>query len=757
MAARHTIFLVQAQALLAVRRAGEKAPKDEARAPDGKLADTRTLPLAALAKELMTRERRRWLRLASSWDSDETDVALDSLQARSIAPLALLGADSDAEAQAVLRRVPELHDDTARRLRAIATAIKTLYPPGDWGAPRIRPDMMGEWFVVDQFARDPGFADSLCENLTDSQAARALAFLSRAVDTLSIDGPRQADDPDAPSAPARVAMRLFGQFAGGSIRRQVLAATLAAHAGEGGSLLLDEAVAGQLPSPQEWTLEGLEELDARVPPGVLPCTAAMIAGHLVTLYRGLADANPGAYRPELATALNGLALRLSMLGLDQEALDATSQAIGIRRELAAGNHVHAAELGSDLTTLGAQLSQLGRNQEAVSITGEAIALLKTSDRTADKATLAEAIGNLAMFLSRQGRNQEALDAAQKAVDLHRTLTTDGQVTYQHGLARALTNLASRLQAQDQYRQALEAGREALQIYRTTAESGSVADQAGLAAGLANLGSQLSELKQDKEALREAIAVTRQALDIRRALAAGNPAAHRPQIARILNQLGDLLERDGQFRESCNVTREAILAHRILEAGRRLRQVELPGAWLRLARQLNRLEQHQEALQAARQALKLSRSLAADNPAHTSGLVSTLQGVAWILANEGQPNEASGLAHESVAIQRTLTADNPAAQQPVLARALTNLCAVLNRCGQNKEALDALRDAVDLQREMAARDPERYAATYRQNFGSLQRAYAQRGMLSDALALGLPEALQSHSCRCTKAVLRCTSI
>ena len=54
----------------------------------------------------------------------------------------------------------------------------------------------------------------------------------------------------------------------------------------------------------------------------------------VTIYRRLAEAEPAAYLPALATALNNLGIRLSEVGDKRAALAPTQEAVTIRRRLA---------------------------------------------------------------------------------------------------------------------------------------------------------------------------------------------------------------------------------------------------------------------------------------------------------------------------------------------------------------------------------------------------------------------------------------
>ncbi|WP_300606799.1 hypothetical protein [Trebonia sp.] len=59
-----------------------------------------------------------------------------------------------------------------------------------------------------------------------------------------------------------------------------------------------------------------------------------------------------------------------------------------------------------------------------------------------------------------------------------------------------------------------------------------------------------------------------------------------------------------------------------------------------------------------------------------------------------------------------------------------------RGGCRSEALDARIEAVGVYREMAARDPGLYEATYREKLGALRREYERRGMRYEAVTHGL---------------------
>jgi tetratricopeptide (TPR) repeat protein len=376
-----SFVVLQAQALLAVLDAGQNQ------------ADPRDLPFRQVAEALMSHEQHRWRAIAATWDWGGGAPLSPSVQERSVAALCLLGADSDAEAWDVLRRVPELRDATTERLGAITSWIWTLYSALPSPVPRIRPDMIGEWFVVSQLSAHPDLARSLQAGLTDDQAARALGLLARAADRIPAAGP------------------LFAEFASGNLRRHIMAAALAAMTGETGRHLLDAVIAGQLRSAGDWTLDQLTELQNLLPEHVLLRTHVAIADLLVTLYRALAADNM-AHQASLAWMLDNLGVRLSQLGRHREALEATQEAVTLRRALAADNPAaHQPGLAAALDNLGNGLDRLGRDQEALAARAESVRIYRELASTSPDLYQAEyrrRLGVLRREYDRRGLRDKAI-------------------------------------------------------------------------------------------------------------------------------------------------------------------------------------------------------------------------------------------------------------------------------------------------------------------------------------------------------------
>ena len=699
--AAEPFVMLQGQALLAVLDQGSGDPRD--------------LPLDKLMAALMGHERRRWQAMAASWNWGSGRAPSAEVQGRAVAALALLGADTVAEAAEIVRRVPELRDAPAERLAAVVSWAAGLYPGGPGVAPRIRPDLVGEWFVVSEVAADPDLTRSLRAGMSDVQAARALAFLARAADRMKIaDG-------------------LFKEFGSGDLSRLILAAVLATRTGKAARSLLDPVIAGQIAAAGDWTLDQLTGLQDTMPDYLLLRTHAAVAQLIVTLRRALAADNP-ARQADLASALANLGVRLYRVGRYEEALEATQESVALRRALAADNPAaHQANLASALDHLGVWLDRMGRYEEALEATQESVALLRAlaaDNPAAHQANLGSALDNLGIWLARAGRYEEALEATQESVALRRALAADNPAAHQANLATALTNLGIWLYRAGRYEEALEATQESVALRRALAADNPAAHQANLATTLDNLGIWLYRVSRYEEALE----ATQESVALRRALAADNPAAHQADLATTLAHLGIRLDQAGRYEKALEATQESVALRRALAADNpAAHQADLASALDNLGVRLYRVSRYEEALEATQESVALRRALAADNPAaHQADLATALANLGIWLDRAGRYEEALEATQESVALRRALAADNPAAHQADLATALANLGILLDRAGRYEEALAAQTESVRLYRTLAAADPGLYRDEYRRRLTALRKEFNQKGMQYEAI-------------------------
>jgi len=149
--------------------------------------------------------------------------------------------------------------------------------------------------------------------------------------------------------------------------------------------------------------------------------AAPASEEAVAMYRELAEANPGRYRPELATSLTNLGIRFSALGRPAQALPASEEAVAIRRELAEANPGrYRPELATSLTNLAVTFSVLGRPAEALPASEEAVAMyreLAEANPGRYRPELAWSLRVLADSLDPLGRGDDASEARSKAAAL----------------------------------------------------------------------------------------------------------------------------------------------------------------------------------------------------------------------------------------------------------------------------------------------------------------------------------------------------
>ncbi len=697
------ILVMQAQALLAVLGTGDNK------------GDPRKLSFGQVADALMKHEKRRWTATAATWKWGDGGPPSETLQERSIAALVLLGPDSDGEAEQILRKVPELRNATAERLAAIAGWTSALYSPESSGGPRIRPDMIGEWFVVSQLTSNTALSQSLRAGLTDRQAARALSFLANAADRMESAG------------------GLFSEFASGSPRRTILAAAHAAMTGQTGRQLLDTVIAEQILSVEDWTIDQLTDLDRLIPGHVLLLTHVAIADFTVQLRRVELRDNPAVHRAGLALALRTLGAALDRVGRSQDALAVAEEAVTVFRVLAKDNPaVHRAGLALALQTLAVALDRVGRSQDALAVAEEAVTVFRVlakDNPAVHRAGLAWALRNLAAALDEVGRSQDALAVAEEAVTIYRVLAKDNPAVHRAGLAPGLSDLAAALDEVGRSQDALAVAEEAVTIYRVLAKDNPAVHRAGLAWALSNLAAALDEVGRSQDAL----AVAEEAVTIYRVLAKDNPAVHRAGLAWALRILAAALYRVGRSQDALAAAEEAVTIYRVLAKDNPAVRAGLALALRILGAALDKVGRYQDALAAAEEAVTVFRVLAKDNPAvHRAGLALALSNLSVALDKVGRSQDALAAAEEAVTVFRVLAKDNPAVHRAGLALALSNLSVVLDKVGRSQDALSAKTESTEIFRELASRDPDLYQGPYQQSLSALRREYDQRGMHVEAI-------------------------
>jgi hypothetical protein len=642
------ILALQAQALLTVLGGGS-----------ARQADPRALTFSQVAESLLGHEKRRWHAMSSTAEWGIGGSPSKALQERCIAALALLGAANENEAAAVLNRIPELDNAFGERLAGIMSWIAALYPADLGGAPEIRPDMIGEWFVTSQLTAHPALARSLRDGLTDAQAAHALGFLARAADRIETAGD------------------LFEAFSSCGIRYLMLAGAQAATTGSTGRRLLDRVLAGQIRSTDGWTVDQLADFNRQIPEHVLFATHVAIADLTVTLCRGLAEASSAEHQANLAAVLTGLGSSLFQAGQYQDAVKANGEAVTLYRGLAEASPAEPqANLAAALSNLGNSLSGAGEDQDAVKANGEAVTLyrdLAEAGPVEHQADLATALGNLGTSLFHAREYQDAVKAAGEAVALWRDLAEADPAAYKAGLAAALSNLGGLLGQVGEYQDAVKAAGEAVALWRDLAEASRVEYQADLARALGNLGLSLGLVREYQDAIKTA----GEAVALWRDLAEASPTTYKANLARALSNLGIQLGQAGEYQDAVKAVSEAVPLYRDLaKASPAAYQADLASVLTNLGSSLGQAREYQDAVKAADEAVALWRDLAEAGPAaYKASLAGALTTLGFVLYRAGNSQNGIKATREAVTLLRGLAEASPVEHQAALANALQNLSAM----------------------------------------------------------------------------------
>ena len=189
-----------------------------------------------------------------------------------------------------------------------------------------------------------------------------------------------------------------------------------------------------------------------------------VAREAVTIYRRLAEANPTAYLPNLATSMNNLGLRLSNLGRREQALAPTEEAVTIYRRLAEANPTaYLPDLAASMNNLGILLSNLGRQDQALIPTEEAVTIyrrLAEANPAAYLPDLARGLWGFAWVRATVGLElPEALAAAEEAIAIYQRLVEETPEAFGNDLLSARYTLANILDGLGRHDEAAELRRQ----------------------------------------------------------------------------------------------------------------------------------------------------------------------------------------------------------------------------------------------------------------------------------------------------------
>jgi tetratricopeptide (TPR) repeat protein len=638
--------------------------------------------VAKVENQMLYHERGHWLR-SSVLEQLRLTLSPDALL-DVMAAVVALGPQDRSQAEAVLRRVPRLEDQTEDQLRSARTWLESVLPNsttrlvGD-----LRPDRLAERFVADRFRNDRELADAVLAGATPEQAARFLTFASRAV-TREILGRELVDwclrHPD-----------VLGR-----------AAIDVATRTESHAPLLD-ALDAVVDDPAT-TLPQLESLAAHLPETthVLAPWALGLSRRIVGIHRRRAAEDPESLR-RFGVALRQLSTREWRRGYPNDALETVREAIGLWQRAVPLSHPDVRrELGACQHNAAMLCGTLGRRQEALDAARAAVVLLREDARSGDSEALArysKGLSTLADAESRLGAHEAALEAVEECVEIRGSLAARSD-RYRALLADGLQDLAVHHMECGHREAALTAARQAVGDYEELAAERPDAFLPGHALTLATFSSAARLMGLTKDALKAA----REAVDIRRRLDKARPEVHRADLANVLNHLCIDLEESGQYDEALVAIEESVRLFRAL--ARKLPAVHGSRLALTLnsqASMLGTLGHHERGLEAAEESVTRYEDLDRSGShagAFRSEIAMALLTKAGCLDGLGRTAEAREALQRAVSINRELARRLPAVHRPDLALCLNNLADVLRRTEGPEPALRMLDEALRINSELA---------------------------------------------------------
>ena len=312
-------------------------------------------------------------------------------------------------------------------------------------------------------------------------------------------------------------------------------------------------------------------------------------------YRKLAEADPGAYLPDVAMTSNNLANLLNDTGRMQEAEGLYREGQEIYRKLAEANPgAYLPYVAGTCNNLAALLNDTGRMQEAEGLYREGLEIyrkLAEANPGAYLPDVANTSNNLANLLKNTGRMQEAEGLYREGLEIYRKLAEANPDAYLPKVAYTCNNLAVLLDVTGRMQEAEGLYREGLEIYRKLAE----ANPDVYLPYVAKICYNLANLLKNTGRMQEAEGLYGETLEIYRKLAEANPGAYLPLVATICYNLGRRYSFTGRIQEAEGLYREGLEFYRKLaEANPDVYLTDVANTCLNLANLLNDTGRIQEA-------------------------------------------------------------------------------------------------------------------------------------------------------------------
>jgi len=273
----------------------------------------------------------------------------------------------------------------------------------------------------------------------------------------------------------------------------------------------------------------------------------------------LAEKNPDAYNPDVATTQNNLGVLYWNLGRFEEAETAYTEALEIRKKLAKKNpDAYNPDVAMTENNLGNLYRNLGRFREAETAYIEALEIRKKlAQKNPDtyNPEVAQTQNNLGIIYKDLGRFEEAEHTYTEALEIRKKLAEKNPDAYNPDVAQTQNNLGNIYSDAGRFEEAEHTYTEALRIFRELAEKNPEAYNPYVGVLKDNLGT----FYQDLGRFEEAEHAHNEALKILKKLAEKNPDAYNPGVANTLINFGvlyvktnRLVQAEKEFRKALDI-------------------------------------------------------------------------------------------------------------------------------------------------------------------------------------------------------------
>ncbi|MFJ6433173.1 hypothetical protein [Streptomyces sp. NPDC091416] len=421
------------------------------------------------------------------------------------------------------------------------------------------------------------------------------------------------------------------------------------------------------------------------------------ADEAVRLYTRLAGANPEAHDEELARVLAAKGRYLTSAGEAGQAAAALTAEVEVRRRLSRRLPHHTVELFAALERLAGLLDSMENREDSAAARAEAVDVLTeyADDFPEESAPhLALALMLRSEQLGDNGDYAAAFATGERGIAVMRGLVGRGEDLWGVDLGNALANSALWLAALDRDADAVGAADEAIALYHAPPAAGPRLPPQWLARILGLKGRALSRLGRYEEALAVHIGLA----GLLEELLAVDPAERtRSELADVLAVIGSMTCALGDTERGTEYLERALEVYALLTG---VEAASCAGSRVAVLLELTSLAESSDDLSRAVAHTELAESVCRGTPAGpTTGeelLASVLRRRAALLARSGSPVAAVDCLREAAGILRDLAGDGHGVRTAVAwAEALGELSALLVVNDDLDGALDAAGQQTEL--------------------------------------------------------------